>query len=310
MSRIFLAVLGFLFLSLASDSLDARQEPSIDEQLQDVRKRLDAEYERVGTLQNYLDEAERDKNETRVEHLRKDIDQTWKVIEELKELEEYLVAMVEKRSGEGGRGQPKRSMGIGPFDRDTSTGTPDTKELNLITDEGLAEEAQSREELEKRPKPKNEPSRPDRAGGAVGGNRKGDPAPKNPPSEKVDGDQPVVDSPKLRQLKTSYDALVAAGEDELAERTLAKIHAEEKRLLDELRNQEREERAQQEKERRGQKKGNAGGGGPPLAGTDEGPRGKSAEDRLRQLEERLRMLEEENKRLKEGQNKDDDGDRR
>lgn len=314
MSRFFLTVLGFLFISLASDSLFARQEKSIDEQLKDVRQRLDEEYERVGTLQNYLDEAERDKNETRVEHLRKDIDQTWKVIEELKELEEYLVAMQDKGTGERGRGQPKRSMGGEPFARDPSTGTPETKDSNLITPEGMEEDAQSREELAKRPRPKEAPARPDRAGGAVSGKRKDDPGPKNPPADKADGDEPVVDSPRLRQLKKSYEGLVAAGEDELAERTMAKIRAEEKRLRDELREQEREDREMQEKERRGQKKGGAGGDGPPLAGTDEEVGGKSdsAEDRLRKLEERLRMLEEENKRLKEDQNKnkDDDGDGR
>lgn len=307
MLRILFAVVGITLFALASGPAFARQETeqTVEEQLMDVRRKLDEEYERVGSLQNHLDEAEKAKNDNRVKFLQKDIEDTWKVIDELKQMEEYLVARQEKEAGKGGRPTPPvRAGGARPFDRDTSTGSPEDKEPGIITDTGMEEEAESRSEIEKRPRPKDGPARPDRAGGPATGRTGGDNSNDFPaPGDR--GDLLPAESPKLRSLRQSYEAMVNAGEMELAEKIMLKIRAEEKRLQDEWQEQQRA-REQREKERRNPKRG--GGGGPPMAGSDELPSGSASNDRLRELEERLKRLEEENRRLKEEREKDGDGD--
>ena len=308
MLRILFAVVGITLFALASGPAFARQEKeqTVEEQLMDVRRKLDEEYERVGSLQNHLDEAEKAKNDNRVKFLQKDIEDTWKVIDELKQMEEYLVARQEKEAGKGGRPTPPvRAGGARPFDRDTSTGSPDEKEPGIISDVGIEDEAESRSEIEKRPRPKDGPARPDRAGGPGSGGIRGGSSNDFPaPGDR--GDLIPEESPKLRSLRQSYEAMVNAGEMELAEKIMIKIRAEEKRLKDERQEQEQRAREQREKERRNPKRG--GFGGPPLAGSDDVPSESAANDRLRELEERLKKLEEENRRLKEEREKDGDGD--
>ncbi len=224
--RIVLPIFFFSILALGFTGnvfAQGAQGEEIETRLAEVKSMIEEEQSTISLLEGQLKTALEDGETERVQQLRDEIDAAFENIEELQKLNDSLKELQDEAGPAAGGAQPRRPG------RRRSVPNP-----TIGGSEGGVDWEAERKRRE-RQKSNRRRGTGDRGSPIIGGAPSG-----NVRAGGNRGNRARNGSSKLNHLRDAFDALLDAGETELAEDVQEKIDMEEQRLRDSERSRDRE----------------------------------------------------------------------